>query len=63
VSCPCPCMGCKRAYKQGMLDAADVANDYAEERRSKLKGMPPTPGDDIAAALRVVAQQIKEVAK
>ena len=57
MSCPCPCMGCKRAYKQGMEDAAQMVEDYAEERLGKLKV--PTPGDDIAAALRVAAAHIR----
>ena len=50
-------MGCTRAYKKGLLDAAQMVEDYAEERRPKLKV--PTPSDDIVAALRVAAAHIR----
>ena len=28
MSCPCPCMGCKRAYKQGRIDELDKAISF-----------------------------------
>lgn len=58
---PCPCMGCKRAYKKGRLDAADEVLAYAEERLTKTGH--PNRSEDITAALRVAASQIKEATK